>query len=136
MGIPKILVIEHHQDMQKFYHVVLHKHGQILSALSMLEALHALVEHPDIDLIVVNSHIRGCADTDSVSLIEDIRRMGYTKPVIAASSDERTRQRMIKAGCTHEYGKAKNVLEIDPLVRDILQLPSGIYGSVPPAEEA
>ena len=44
-------------------------------------------------------------NTDSSMFLREVRATGFNKPIISASSSERIRQEMLRAGCTHEAPK-------------------------------
>ncbi len=135
MSNPKILIIERDEYLSKYCGIVLDKHGEILAASDGDEAMQRLDEHPDIAVILMTSRLWSRDSPDTFPLIKRIRAHGYRGPMIAMSSDPKSRKHMIVAGCTHEY--ARDGLVIERIVTDILSsgstspLESGFHEVIP-----
>ncbi len=91
----------------------------IITAYTLEEAAEKFAATPAIDLIVMD----GCVDSgntlNTLPLIEKIRET-YEGPMIAASSLDTYRYRMMKSGCSHEAAKP----EVAALIKKILTFSS------------
>ena len=105
MSQKKILVI----DDEDFFHEVI-KEGlgdrvTILSVFSIEEAEEVFSANPDLCLIVMDACVPGDSPT-TPPLVRRIRE-SFNGPIIATSSLDTYRRKLMEAGCDHESTKLK-----------------------------
>lgn len=112
MEIARVLIVEDKEEVQARYKGYLPE-LEIVSALTIPDALQAFEDNPNFDAIVMDACVPG--DTpNTISLVMHFRDT-YEGPMIAASSEESYRIRLMKAGCDHESNK-------DDLPQNLLQV--------------
>jgi len=100
----KVLIVEDVAKLQQLWQALLVSHVEVIQALTIEEAKRKFTAHPDIFAIVVDACVPGdIVNTESLVVI---LRAGFAGPIIAASSCQEDRLRLIKAGCSHESSKA------------------------------
>lgn len=113
-----ILSVEDDSNLQDLYEQILQDRIGILSAFTVEEGLQLFCEHPEIVIVVMDGNVP-CQTMTTVGLTKEIRRRGFTGPMIASSSDTVLSSALMKAGCDYQSQK----FEVPDLIIRLLRSP-------------
>lgn len=106
-----ILIIEDSLVWQKVYYLSFKQSANILQATNLVDAEAIFLENPGINLIVIDGYFGGTL-MDTLPLIKKIRET-FKGEIIAVSTDDDSRTRMVAAGCSSQVEKNDSVLFIE-----------------------
>lgn len=103
----KVLLVEDYpvlkRSMADFIRIVFGKEAIVFVTGSLIEAQLIFNGHnADLDFIVMDTHIEGGDNT--FNFTREISTV-YNRPIIATTTDEDSRTKMIRFGCTHACHK-------------------------------
>jgi CheY-like chemotaxis protein len=98
----RVLVVEDDDVWQRKIADMLSGHT-VVSANTIEEAYEAL-KGVSFDIILMDACVPG-EKPNTMSLVTDIRGFGFTGPMVAISSIEVYRHKLVNAGCDHECAK-------------------------------
>jgi len=112
---PKILIVEDTKSMSDLYVYKLSPHFDVLVAATVYDANRIFQDNNgDFELIIFDYQVPSRPDSGLLSpgdntecIVQKIKRDGFTKPMIATSSEPKYRTKLMNAGCTHESEKLK-----------------------------
>ena len=113
---PKVLIIEDDRMHQTNYTDALGERVVLLSAFTVEEGERLFLQHPDIDLVVMDACVPG--DDPTTFPLTCLIRKTFSGPMIAASSNPKLRQELMQHGCDYESEKRG----VPRIVRTILGL--------------
>ena len=102
-----ILVIEDDPIWQKVYYLSFKQSANILQATNLVDAEAIFLENPGINLIVIDGYL-GETILNTLPLIKKLRET-FKGEIIAVSTDEDSRTRMVAAGCSSQVDKNDSV---------------------------
>ena len=118
--MPRVLIIEDKEEWQEKYRRGLPSVVEIVGATNLKDANVAIAQLATgiatFDAIVVDACLRG-DDPDTLHLVERLRAIGFTGPIIAGSNSEYYNSVLMHAGCTHE-AKSRNPQALDPRAKE------------------
>ncbi len=105
---PYILIVDDDWSIISRYQNLLSARGiAFLKATSVSDLYQVFNEHQD---EITGIILDGCIDAElecSLKFIRYARKLGFSGPIIAASSMSGYRQKMLDAGCSHQAPKAE-----------------------------
>jgi CheY-like chemotaxis protein len=117
---PLVLIADDLPEVIRAWESTLGEYGiAVVKATTIRELCEVFFAHEHvIDAIILDGCIPGHS-VNTIGFIELVRQLDFEKPIIAASSLEKYRQRMVSWGCSHQAAKE---LAAD-LVADLLSAP-------------
>lgn len=131
-GRPVVFIVEDNEPLQEAWQAVLEDaEVEVIAAYTINEALMKFeANHPIIDVVVMDAELATkpkmlqinatlATKPNTLHLVEMMRWLGFTKPIIAASGNSNWRGDQLCAGCSHaaEKGVVVNkVLELVPVL--------------------
>lgn len=122
----KILIVEDNERLVEFWKETIGDEVEVIWAQTLEEGEKVFKENQeDLALIVVDCCIPG-HEPNSMWLVEKIKKSGFTKPIIAKSSDPQFCQRLIAVGASHSAsapppGEVPDPGEVPELVLKLLK---------------
>lgn len=105
MAKPKVLVVEDDEVWQEIFTEKLEDEVTFLKAFTVKEAEELFAANPNIDVAVIDACVPGDRPT-TPPLVRKIRET-FTGPMIAVSSMDTYRDKLVEAGCSHQCSKEK-----------------------------
>ena len=119
MKKPKILLVEDEESFQFLLEMTLSEEYEIIQAKTYAEAEKAFSLHKEeLDVIIMDRNL-GPRTTDS--LVEDIRKSGFSKPMIAFSGSGDSRKKQMELGCSDELPKTASKKEVIEKLNSIIK---------------
>lgn len=104
-ALPKILSVEDDRATQSLYAELLKDTAHVLAAMTVEDGFRLFKEHPDIRIVVMDGDVPNDGML-TYTLTGEIRRAGFTGPMIASSSSQMFRDLLIAYGCDQAAAKS------------------------------
>lgn len=103
---PLVLIADDLPDVIRNWESALHEYGiRTIKAMSIRDLCGTFLAHEsEIAAVILDGCIPGHS-VNTIGFIMIAREIGFTKPIIAASSLEKYRDRMVGWGCSHQAPK-------------------------------
>jgi CheY-like chemotaxis protein len=105
----RILIVEDKREVTTLWRLGINDanpDAEVVIAHTIEEAREAYRADPNFDLISMDGCVPG-NEHNTAGLIREIRRLGYTGPLVAASDSEAYRRQMMKEGCSDDVPKGE-----------------------------
>lgn len=111
----KILIVEDLERVQNKFSDALAGKVELLQAYTLSQAITLFIEHKEtLAVIAMDACVPG-DEPNSMRIVKMIRAEGFMGPMIAISSLDEYRMKLVEAGCSHECEK-------DRLPEQVLEL--------------
>jgi hypothetical protein len=107
---PLVLIADDLPDVIRSWESELDEYGiGVVKATTIRQLCEVFFAHEfEIEAIILDGCIPGHSP-NTIPFVRLVREIGFTKPIIAASSSEVYREMMLNAGCSHEAPKEQAV---------------------------
>ncbi|HZS43224.1 MAG TPA: hypothetical protein VFA52_03350 [Candidatus Paceibacterota bacterium] len=122
----KVFIVEDYKNILKGWGLIWEADGydlEVIPAFTLEEANSLLDQGIDFDLAVIDGHVGKNQPYNSGGLIRRIRAT-YSVPILATSSEVKTREQMQKDGCSEVVDKMVNMAVVNKVVEILGLKPS------------
>jgi len=112
----KVLLVEDYENWIRLIKTQLSEKVEVITAETIQKAYKLFKANPDIKLVIMDACVPG-STPNTMNLIEDIIKDGFTNPIIAMSCTPRHIATLILSGATHSVeNKAQVACKVEELL--------------------